>query len=247
MVLRGPNLKPEDEMTDVMLAFANARAGREDAFDAWYSEEHVPAVLAVDGVQSARRFRAAADLPGGPEHPYTFLAIYEIASGEVPSAVQGLIAARPQMSEDVDGAPLAWCFEEVSPRIAGTEAGDGPFDHMVVFTNAREGTDEEFNRWYDEVHIPDILTKIGGYAGAHRFRRADVPFNRNCPWGYMALYDIPKGTMAHCLERIVWSRTEREEAEAAGRVPQVSIAPAMADERASWFYRALVPDRMAVA
>ena len=27
---------------------------------------------------------------------------------------------------------------------------------MLVFTNAREGRDEEFNRWHDETHLPEV-------------------------------------------------------------------------------------------
>ncbi len=47
--------------------------------------------------------------------------------------------------------------------------------------------------------------------------------------------------MEHALERIGWSRTEREEAQAAGREPAVPIDPAMEDERVSWWYRETVP------
>jgi hypothetical protein len=234
-------------MTDVMLAFANARAGREQAYEAWYADEHIPAVLAVEGILGARRFRAATDLKDGPDHPYVLLTAYDVVSGQLPGTVERLIAARPPMSGDAEGIPRAWCFEELGPRVGVPDTGEGPFDHVVVLTNARAGADAEFNRWYDEVHVPDVLDKIRGYVGARRFRRAEVPLNRGCPWGYMALYDVPKGEMAHCLERIQWSRAERDEALAAGRTPQVPIAPGLADEREAWFFREIVGDPAAVA
>ena len=61
---------------------------------------------------------------------------------------------------------------------------------LVVFTNAVEGQDDEFNRWYDEIHIPDLL-KIPEIRSAQRFRLSGAqkmppPF----AWRYMALYEI---------------------------------------------------------
>lgn len=37
----------------------------------------------------------------------------------------------------------------------------------LVFTNSVPGREEAFNRWYDEVHIGDLL-RVPGIVGAHR-------------------------------------------------------------------------------
>jgi hypothetical protein len=50
-------------------------AGYEDAFHAWYNEEHLPALVAVPGVLHARRFINDSALPDLPDH--RFLAVYE--------------------------------------------------------------------------------------------------------------------------------------------------------------------------
>jgi hypothetical protein len=225
-------------MTDVLLAFTNAQGGREQAFDRWYTDEHVPRVLEVEGVVGARRLEAVDGLEDGPQHPYRFLAVYDIAAGESAATAERLVTVGPPMSEDVEGVPAAWCYEEVAPHVAADGAGDGPFDLMVVLTNPTPGGEAAFNRWYDEIHIPDVLNTIGGYVGARRFRRIDgLPFNRDNPWAYMALYDMPKGAMAYCHDRIKWSHAEHDDALAAGRTPAVVIAPEMSDERLAWFYR----------
>jgi hypothetical protein len=224
-------------MTDILLAFTNAKPGRETAFDEWYATTHVPEVLDVEGVVAARRLQAIEGLPDGPEHPYRFLAVYDTAAGDAQGTAQRLIDG-PAMSEDVDGAPAAWYYEEIAPHVAAADAGGGPFDQMVVLTNSTPGGDAAFNRWYDEIHVPDVLATIGGYVGARRFRRIEGhPFNAANPWGYMALYDIPAGTAEHCFDRIKWSRAERDEALAVGRDPAVPIAPEMSDVREAWFYR----------
>jgi hypothetical protein len=189
-------------MTDVMLALANARDGRAEAFERWYEHEYAPALLGLDGILGRRLLRAADDLDDAPEHPYEFVSIFEIASGELASTADRLNLVQPPTSPDQEGETVSWFYEELGPRVAAPGAGDGPFHQMLVFTNANPGTDPEFNRWYDEVHIPDIFNTIGGFVGAHRYRRAAVDANRDCPWGYLALYDIPIGTMEYCSSRL---------------------------------------------
>lgn len=44
----------------------------------------------------------------------------------------------------------------------------GEKELFVVFTNAVEGREDEFNQWYDEVHIPDVM-KLDGVVSARRY------------------------------------------------------------------------------
>jgi hypothetical protein len=43
----------------------------------------------------------------------------------------------------------------------------------LVLTNSEPGREEEFNRWYDDVHVPDLL-RIPGVVGVFRCRLADL-------------------------------------------------------------------------
>jgi hypothetical protein len=43
---------------------------------------------------------------------------------------------------------------------------------LIVFTNAADGRDDEFNEWYDSVHIPEVLA-LEPFTSAQRFRVAD--------------------------------------------------------------------------
>ena len=55
---------------------------------------------------------------------------------------------------------------------------------MMVLSNAVVGQDEEFNRWYDEVHLPDVF-KVPGVTGAERFR-----MRSGAGWNYLAIYEL---------------------------------------------------------
>lgn len=39
----------------------------------------------------------------------------------------------------------------------------------LVFNNPNPGQEEEFNKWYDEVHIPDVMS-VGNVVSAQRFK-----------------------------------------------------------------------------
>ena len=65
---------------------------------------------------------------------------------------------------------------------------DKPGGRLVVYTNATPGQDDEFNRWYDEVHIPEILA-LGPFTAAQRFQIEDVPgFEEK--HRYLAIYEF---------------------------------------------------------
>ncbi len=48
-----------------------------------------------------------------------------------------------------------------------------------------EGQEETYNRWYDEVHIPELLA-IPGIVKATRYKVVQS----NQPWPYVAAYEI---------------------------------------------------------
>ena len=39
---------------------------------------------------------------------------------------------------------------------------------LLVMSDAVEGRDAEYNDWYDQVHLPDVLS-VPGFVGARRF------------------------------------------------------------------------------
>jgi len=55
---------------------------------------------------------------------------------------------------------------------------------LIVLSNSRDGRDEEFNDWYDRVHLPDVLA-VGGVVGARRYRMREGD-----RWRYLAIYEL---------------------------------------------------------
>jgi hypothetical protein len=61
---------------------------------------------------------------------------------------------------------------------------------MVVFSNAVEGKDKDFNDWYQNTHLKQIVG-IKSFKVAQRFRfHANIIPGSGDPARYMAIYDI---------------------------------------------------------
>jgi hypothetical protein len=75
---------------------------------------------------------------------------------------------------------------------------------MVVLTNPVAGKEKEYNDWYDNRHIPDVLA-VPGFVGAQRFKLVVNPGEGEPPWRYYAVYqmatDDPKAAIDDVLSR----------------------------------------------
>jgi tricorn protease-like protein len=63
---------------------------------------------------------------------------------------------------------------------------------FLVFSNPTEGREDEYNTWYDDVHLGDVQ-RVPGVTGAARYDLAptggpDAPAHR-----YLAVYDLDPG------------------------------------------------------
>jgi len=75
-----------------------------------------------------------------------------------------------------------------------------PKYNFIVFTNPSEGQEDEFNRWYDDVHVPEVIA-TPGFTGASRFRLA-TPGVENPEFRYLAIYEIETDDAAATLAEL---------------------------------------------
>lgn len=60
---------------------------------------------------------------------------------------------------------------------------------LMALNGAKPGEEAEFERWYDAVHIPEILS-IPGFVSARRFRIVNTNVQGGGGWSNMSLYEI---------------------------------------------------------
>ncbi|WP_205874798.1 DUF4286 family protein [Mycobacterium camsae] len=82
---------------------------REQEYNSWYDDIHLPELVAVDGIVSARRLRPVDD-----EGPY--VALYEIEGDDLQAVLAGMSEARLTMSSalQLDPPPIPRLLEVIA-------------------------------------------------------------------------------------------------------------------------------------
>jgi hypothetical protein len=108
------------------LVLTNAVAGREEEFNRWYTEQHVPDVLRVPGIVSARRFKRTAQQRSAAQQPWQYMALYECDAAEPQVVTDGLRAraGTPEMpmSDAMAEGAYACYFEPITEVLRKKEA-----------------------------------------------------------------------------------------------------------------------------
>jgi hypothetical protein len=165
---------------------------REEEFNRWYDNTHLPDLLAVPGIVAARRYKLSG--PANPKEPEAqYLAVYEVDS-DTPDAVvsSGVAEHRPKW---VAAGRMIDCIELISSTVFrqigkhAEAANTGKAALLVKTACSDPARDAEFNRWYDDIHVPDV-TSVPGVIRAQRYKLAGQPSKTEPEAQYLAVYEF---------------------------------------------------------
>jgi hypothetical protein len=63
---------------------------------------------------------------------------------------------------------------------------------LVVHSNPAPAREDEYNHWYTDQHLAEVID-VPGFVAAHRFRTSGdlrYPDSKVHPYGYLAVYEI---------------------------------------------------------
>lgn len=153
----------------------------QDEFRAWYDTESFPARQRCRGFVTASRWVDR-------DRPQVTLGFYDLSSVEVLDAEDGYRAIG-----GVNFSPWSRRILGLASHVERYEAeqltpGDllspqGAGGLYMVGMNVVEAAEAEFNRWYDEEHLPAVSI-VGGVLAARRYR------TRVGPQRYVAVYHL---------------------------------------------------------
>ena len=72
---------------------------------------------------------------------------------------------------------------------------------LTVFTNAAEGRDDEFNDWYSNIHVQEVV-EIPGFVSAQRFKLSDEQMGGGSDYRYLAIYDVEANSVGDALQAL---------------------------------------------
>jgi hypothetical protein len=204
--------------TGLLVVYAKCvRAGAEPEWDAWEDDVRLPAQCTADGAWAATRFELTArPQPGMPGVGFTHVTVLELDDPDVGAQAARIVAVDDALRRDGRVHPAHAAIA------ADVFAAHGPYGTKAAPARARTGhilthvlcTDptrlDEWDRWYDEQHVPDMLS-CGAFSAMSRWQR--VPGQRVGP-NHLTLYDVATATVAEAVER---SAVTLAEVVAAGR------------------------------
>ena len=190
---------------------------RHQEVDRWYGKVHLPSASRAPGVVRAQRFTNARPQMG----PAQYLTFYELRAGDIAKAAKALGGAtakaappKPDGEREVGRHLYRWIDPKAyqpmgevdypsrgGPGLASRPKPGGwtplvktlPHAVYLVMSNCKDpAREEEFNRWYSQVHVPD-LTPAKGVVGGERYRNVDPS---NAPSTYVAVYEFAHPDLA---------------------------------------------------
>ena len=182
-------------MNEPAILFSQMRPpeNRRSDFHAWYSTDHVPVRMVLPGFKGARRFESL-------DEPGDFLAVYDLENLDaLATAEYDLVKEAPseltrEMLSLVEGFTRYTC-EKFSDE---GESRMGPYLFAVAFA-VPESDVAEFDRWYEQEHVP-LLLAAPDWLRVHRYVVRD---GTGGPWTHLALHELASLKVMDSPEREV--------------------------------------------
>jgi hypothetical protein len=191
--------------TGVLVVYAKCiRASEETEWSEWEDAIHLPALCRADGPWVATRFELTArPQPGMPGIGFTHVTIYELDDADVATQAARTLdrddALRSEGRVHPAHATIAADVFTAHGRF-GTKPEPSPALHGHILTHVlcndpvREA---EWDTWYDEQHVPDMLS-CGAFGAMSRWER--TPRTR-VGANFLTLYDVATDTVDEAVQR----------------------------------------------
>lgn len=101
---------------------------------------------------------------------------------------------------------------------------------LVVMTKPVDGREQEYNDWYQNVHLRDLVS-IDGVKSAQRFRLNQAVTTQQPPLPYLAIYDVETSN----IDAVIAELNRRPQS------GQMVVSPALSDEIFCTVYEELGP------
>jgi hypothetical protein len=161
-------------------------------FQQWYDDEHGPQRMALDGVHTGERWKAADGTKP------TWLATYDIDLGVLETPAYRALRKHRSPEEEAILAELETLDRRIYAPVSDDGASRGT-PGLLIAVSMSHPDEAELGAWYTEEHIP-LLHAIPGWSRTRRFRLLEGEAPR-----HLALHELagpePLATDAYTAAR----------------------------------------------
>lgn len=86
---------------------------------------------------------------------------------------------------------------------------------VLVLTEPTEGNEDEFNDYYENTHLDEVIESTG-WQSAQRFRLVSE-VGEGCPLPYLAAYEVEAESGQAVLDRLSETRPQRQQSDSLNR------------------------------
>lgn len=199
----------------LLLAYARCNAAKRLAeWAEWYDQTHLPALLTA-GADAITRFELTQQpVPGMPSIGFSHIAVYEFRGAAADDRLDQTLALGRRLRDQGEVHPNH-CLINVDVLEAHGAHGTKSVPsadlegHIFAYVMPNQPhRKEEWDTWYDSVHLPDMMESNAFRAGSRWRRRVPSPYGAND----LTLYDVAGISIEAAVERsaaIMPSLTER--------------------------------------
>jgi hypothetical protein len=176
---------------------------REQDFINWYSSIHLPDVLECPGFKNGRLYIAKEFRDGRGK----FLTTYEIESDDIDQTMTIRREMREQEKKrgrygnTLDYIHQIWrdvLWREIARMVVDKEHDPnmGKWVNLIETNCVDPSLEQEFNDWYTNIHLPDIL-ETPGFMAAKRYEMKELRDGRG---KYFTVYEIETNDIDKTME-----------------------------------------------
>ena len=184
----------------LLLAITNCTdLSKTEEFTSWYDHMHVPDVTAPGIFRHAIRFANTDPASEAGQYVATYETTFEDVSKAMPANREA--GAKLRESGDRGSHLIQAVTSGVFKRLGGefSAATKPTLGILLVLSNCKDpAREQEFNRWYEDVHIPDILD-TGAFHTAYRYGSIDPAATKA---KYLAIYETDNIDPAKAREKL---------------------------------------------
>jgi hypothetical protein len=192
------------EAKALMTAWTHVPPEHEEEFNAWYDTEHLPDIVALPGFLLGRRYECDG---ATPKH----LAWYDTSDETAepgPHLKQYLSTPTPGLARI---AGLLQHRERMNFRLL-RDVGDASSVNApwlyIVHTDIPDHIAGEYNKWYDQEHLPRLVT-VPGVLRARRYDRVSGPGPQYLTAYELTAPDVWESPAAHQARKTPWTEKMR--------------------------------------
>jgi hypothetical protein len=206
----------------MLLAYTRCNEpSREEEWSRWYDDVHLPDILEAGADVAARFELIQKPVPGMPSVGFSHVAIYEFRGPQAEQRLEATFERDEEIRQLGRRHPNHGVMNvEVLRSNKGRRVDPSPELRGLVFVSVMcldPSREAEWNRWYDEEHLPDMMA-TGAFAAGSRWLRYEP--HRYGP-NDVTFYDITDCSVEEAIER---SAREFPRLAAAGRKHECHVA-----------------------